>query len=117
MGTSLALASAGYSLGHLELQENTLAFFACLVRVLAEAGAAAAADLAGLVTQLAPLTLEILFGSEGVEVVRDGPGEAERIAEHLHALRSEQGQWCAPRALERACAATPACPLSVACSG
>ena len=96
LAPSLALASAGYALDYLELQENTFAFFACIVEVLAAGGGT---DLPPLVAELAPLTLRVVCDeSADLEVVRgEGDGDGgDNLADRLHELRSAEaggGAW------------------------
>ena len=87
IGPCIALASSGYALEHLELQENTFAFFSCIVEVLS---GGSSADLAALLPQLVPLTLTVVCGDEGLEVIRDGGDDiGENLADRLHAIRAD----------------------------
>jgi hypothetical protein len=90
----LSLASAGYSLDHLELKENTFAFFGCLARVLASSSEPAARSrLDELVPQVAPVALEVARSNAGLDFIADDGSDAggERLAERLRELR-EQSQ-------------------------
>ena len=74
-------------MGHLELQENTFAFFSCILSVLA---GSAGSELGVLIPQLAPLTLSVVRDSVGAEIVNDGAeDDGETLARRLKELRSE----------------------------